>query len=263
MRRFFNQIMTPILLLAFLCSLQTQAELVDRTLQYSIAGKDFEGTLVFDDTWQTPKPGLLMVPNWMGPTEQSLEKARMIAAKGYVVFMADMYGVEVRPQNTEEASAAAGTIRADRSLMRERAKEAVALLKKQEGAVPLDTSRIGAIGFCFGGGTVLELARSGVQLSGVVSFHGNLDTPKPEDAKQIQTPILVLHGGDDPYVPPAQVAAFHEEMQQTDAPWEFVSFGNTVHSFTNPYANNPGKAAYDKVSSDKAFAMMHAFFGWQ
>ena len=139
------------------------AAVVTKTVAYEIDGEAFEGVLVYDDSVTTPRPGLLAVPNWMGVNEDTVAKAARAAGDKYVVFVADMYGKSIRPSNAEEAGAAATAVRADRPLMRKRAQAAVEVLKAQNGEVALDLSKLGAIGFCFGGGTVLELARSGAQ----------------------------------------------------------------------------------------------------
>ncbi|MCG6542069.1 dienelactone hydrolase family protein [Pseudomonas sp. KSR10] len=233
-----------------------EAATVVKPLAYEIDGEPFEGLLVYDDAVTTARPGLVMVPNWLGVTERSAEKAARAAGEKYVVFMADMYGKAVRPSNPDEAKAAASSVRGDRPLMRKRAQAATDALKAQS-IVPVDTGRMAAIGFCFGGGSVLELARSGAELDAFISFHGNLDTPDPDDAKQIKAPVLVLHGADDPAVPPEQVEGFITEMKATDVDWQLVSYGNAVHSFTDPYANVPGRNEYNPEVAKRAFAAMN------
>lgn len=171
-----------------------------------------------------------------------------------------MYGKSIRPSNAEEAGAAASKVRADRPLMRKRAQAAVDVLKAQDSEVALDLDKLGAIGFCFGGGTVLELARSGAPLKGFVSFHGNLDTPNPADAKNIKAPVLVLHGADDPAVPQEQVDGFIAEMKAAKTDWQLVSYGGAVHSFTNPKANVPGRNEYHPVVAARAFKAMNDLF---
>jgi dienelactone hydrolase len=174
--------------------------------------------------------------------------------------MADMYGKAIRPANAEEAGAAAGAVRADRALMRKRAQAAVEVMTAQADQVALDKQKLGAIGFCFGGGTVLELARSGAPMKGFVSFHGNLDTPNPADARGIQAPVLVLQGADDPSVPPAQVDGFIAEMKAAKIDWQLVSYGGAVHSFTNPLANVPGRNAYHPLVAGRAYRAMDELF---
>lgn len=237
-----------------------QAATVTQPVDYHIDGEAYQGMLVYDDAITDPRPGLLMVPNWMGVTSNAVSKAQRVAGSDYVVFIADLYGKDVRPADATEAGKLAGQVRGDRPLMRKRVNAALEVFKS-EASAQLDASRLGAIGFCFGGTAVLELARSGTQIGGVVSFHGNLDTPDTSDAKAISMPILVLHGADDPYVPAEQVAAFEDEMraaQVTD--WQLLSYGGAVHSFTDPTANAPGKAQYDERVAARAFKQMRMFF---
>jgi len=237
-----------------------EAAVVVKPVAYQIEGEAFEGMLIYDDAVSTPRPGLLMVPNWLGVTEESAKKAARAASDKYVVFMADMYGKAVRPSNADEARAAATALRSDRALMRKRAQAAVEVLKAQTSQVALDSSRLGAIGFCFGGGAVLELARAGADLQGFVSFHGNLDTPNPADAQNIKAPVLVLHGADDPAVPQEQVDAFVAEMKAAQVDWQLVSYGGAVHSFTSPVANVPGRNEYHPVVAARAFKAMNELF---
>ena len=235
------------------------ADMVATPVSYDIAGQAYQGTLVYDDSIRDTRPGLLMVPNWMGVTSGAEQKAREVAGSDYVVFIADLYGKDIRPQNTDEASQAATTVRSDRPMMRERVNAALEVFRAQADRAPLDVDNIAAIGFCFGGGAVLELARSGTDVKGVVSFHGNLDTPDPQDAKAIRTPVLVLHGADDPFVPEEQVLAFQQEMRNAGVDWQLNSYGGAVHSFTDPTANMPGKAEYNPVVAGRAFAAMRLF----
>mgnify|MGYP003631275265 FL=1 len=237
-----------------------QAEMTVENVAYEIDDEAYEGLLVFDDSVSDPRPGVLMVPNWMGVTEQAAEKAAKVAGSDYVVFVADMYGKDIRPQNADEAGAAATVVRSDRPLMRHRVNAALDVLREQAKKVPLQTDNLVAIGFCFGGGTVLELARSGTEIKGVVSFHGNLDTPEPADADAIKMPVLVLHGADDPFVPQEQVLAFEDEMRNAKADWQLFSYGGAVHSFSDPYAKMTGKAEYHPQVAQRAFGAMRQFF---
>lgn len=232
-----------------------RAGMVEETVRYSLDGKDFVSTVVWEAGGEG-RPGILMVPNWMGPTEASLEKARQVAKDGYVVMMVDMYGVAVRPENAEEASEAAGAVRSDREQMRARAGEGLEQLRKME-EIPLDADKVGAIGFCFGGGTVLELGRSGADLDAIISFHGDLLSPTLEaDAGQTEASVLVLHGADDPYVPQEHVEQFVAAMQDTEVDWQLIQYGNAVHSFTDPQAAAPGEAEYDADTARRAFGAM-------
>ncbi|WP_068830720.1 dienelactone hydrolase family protein [Pseudomonas sp. BMS12] len=241
------------LLFAGLASL-AEAGVVVKAVPYEIDGEAYEGLLIYDDKVSGPRPGLLMVPNWLGVNEASAKKAARAAGDQYVVFMADLYGKAIRPSNPDEAKVAANFLRSDRALMRLRTQAALAVLKRQP---EIDPEQLAAIGFCFGGGAILELARDGAPLKAFVSFHGNLDTPHPEDARQIKAPVLVLHGAEDPAVPQAQVDGFIAEMKAAKVDWQLVSYGGAVHSFTNPLANVPGRNEYHPVVAARAFKAMN------
>lgn len=240
----------------------SQAAFQQRTVQYELDGVSFESTMVWEGDRDDRKPGILMVPNWMGPTEASMKKAKTIADDDFVVMMVDMYGVDVRPANGGEAGAAAGVLRADRALMRARAAKALEVFRAEgaAGTIPLEVSKVSGIGFCFGGGTVLELARSGVDLDAVVSFHGDLLSPTLEsDAANTRAKVMVLHGAADPYVPQEHVQQWVEVMNGTTADWILVQFSGAVHSFTDPLANSEG-ARYDARTAERAFEMMDDLF---
>lgn len=253
----------PALLVGLFLSLPAllQAAPVRTVLPTTLDGTDFEHVLIADPAATESLPALLMVPNWMGVSEPSLVKAEQIAAMGYVVLVADVYGREVRPKDSREAGAAAGKVKGDRALMRARVNAALELLRGLPAEqAKLDRERIGAIGFCFGGTTVLELARSGAALGGVVSFHGNLDAPLAYEAGAVKAPILVLHGADDPVVPKAEFDGFVAEMQAGKLDWELIGYGGAVHSFTDPTANSPGFAQYNEKVAARAFRRMRDFF---
>jgi dienelactone hydrolase len=187
-------------------------------------------------------------------------RVEKLAEAGYVALAIDMYGQGIRPKTPEECGKQAGIYRGDRALMRARARAGLDELLKN----PLvDPSRVAAIGYCFGGGVALELARSGAPLAGVVSFHGNLDTPNPDDARQIKGKILVCHGADDPFVTAEQVTAFEKEMRDAKVDWQLIKYGNAVHSFTRPDSgDDPSKgAAYNAAADRRSWAAMLAFFG--
>jgi len=235
-------------------------ELALRRVAYEVDGVKMESTIVWDRENGDDRPGILMVPNWMGPSRASLEKAMRIAGDDYVVMMVDLYGVDVRPENQEEASQAAGVLRGDRAMMRERMAKAEEVLLEQVG-VPLEDGDLAAIGFCFGGGAVLEYARTGADLDAVVSFHGDLLSPTlAEDSRDIRASVLVLHGAADPFVPQSDVSEWVAVMLDTKVDWQLVQFSNTVHSFTDPTASMAGKAEYNALSSERAFAYMDELF---
>lgn len=228
-------------------------------------GKDrFSGYLVYDDASKDLRPGLVMVPNWMGVTKESVERAKAVAGDDYVILVADVYGKGKRPKNAKEAGTYAGGLRGDdRSRLRARIEGAVATLKAQAGKAPLDASKLGAFGFCFGGSTVLELARGGAELAGVVSLHGGLAPgAKSATAGEVKTPVLVLNGAADKGVTDVDIQAFEQEMDAAKADWQFVDFSGAVHCFAEPTAGNDPSTncAYDERAAKRAYRMMADFF---
>jgi dienelactone hydrolase len=250
---------TTLPLLLLLAS-SLSAGFVERPVRYSVGETACEGVLVYHESLEAPAPAVLMVPNWMGVTPAALEKARILADDDFVFFVADMYGADVRPADASEAGAAAGAVRADRELQRARAQGALDTFLALADA-PLDPERVAAIGFCFGGGTVLELGRAGADLDAIVSFHGDLASPTLEDdAPATRAKVLVLHGAADPYVPQDHVQRFVAAMMETDVDWQLVQFGGVVHSFTDPLADSPGQADYDETAAKRSFGMMDDLF---
>jgi dienelactone hydrolase len=196
----------------------------------------------------------------MGPTDYERMRARRLAELGYVAFVADVYGKGVRPANAKEAGAIAGSFKADRTKLRSRVAAGLEALKSSGKA---DPTRLAAIGYCFGGTAVLELARSGADVAGVVSFHGGLDSPRPADGRNIRAKVLVLHGADDPFVPMADIAAFQRELRDARVDWQMVFYGGAVHSFTHADAGTDvsSGAAYDETADRRSWQAMMAFFG--
>lgn len=232
-----------------------------RDVSFESDGRTYVSCVVAPDT-KEPLPGVFMVPNWMGVTDAAKEKAARIADMGYVVYVADLYSKDVRPKNSEEASAAASALRSDRTLMRKRLQAALDHFQSLEKEFPIRPGEYAAIGFCFGGGAILELARTGAPLKAFVSFHGDLTSPTLEtDSKNIKGSVLVLHGADDPFVPPADVQKFEAAMRKSGVDWQLNSYGGAVHSFTDPSANRPGAAEYNPVVARRAFAEMNRLFG--
>ena len=227
-----------------------------RSVVYQIDGQPYESRLAFDASHTGPRPGLLMAPNWMGVSAGAEVIAEAVAAKGYVVLVADLYGQSVRPGNADEAGAAMMPLKDDRALLRKRMQAAFDALQSQTDAA-VDSSKLATFGFCFGGCCSLELARTGAPLKAAVSFHGTLDTPNPADANNIKGAVLVLHGVADPLVDKAQLPDFEQEMDAAGVDWQLLSYGGAVHSFTDPHANVPGKMMYDAKTAARAFQSMH------
>lgn len=229
------------------------------TVEYKDGDTVCEGAIAYDDATNTPRPGVLLVHDWMGAGDYAKSRAKQVAALGYVCFVADIYGKGVRPANAGEASAEAGKYKGNRPLLRQRVNAALAELKKSPLVVKSKTC---AMGYCFGGTTVLELARSGAEVAGVISFHGGLDSPTPADGKNIKGKVLVLHGADDPFVKPAEIAAFQEEMRGNKVDWQMVWYGDAVHSFTNPNAGTDKSkgAAYQEAADKRSWEAMKDFY---
>lgn len=236
-----------------------EASLVGKPVEYQHGDTVLEGYMAYDDGSRGARPGVLVVHEWYGLNDYARKRADQLAQLGYVAFALDMYGKGIRATDAKEAGALAGKYKGDRALMRARAMAGLDVLKKH----PLvDPGRVAAIGYCFGGTTVLELARGGADLLGVVSFHGGLDNPHPDPARHIRARVLVLHGADDPLVPSEEIAAFHQEMRAAGADWQMVYYGGAVHSFSNPQAgSDPGKGvAYNEQADHRSWAAMRAFF---
>lgn len=236
-----------------------QAAIRSQTVEYKEGDAMLEGYLVYDDASSSKRPGVLVVHEWWGLNDFIKGRADQLAQLGYVAFAADIYGKEKRAKDAKEAGQLAGIYWKDRKLLRARANAGLDILMKHKFT---DTSRVAAIGYCFGGTTVLELARSGASIAGVVSFHGALDTPDVNDAKSIRTKVLVQTGADDPNVPPSQVLAFVDEMRKARVDWYLIMYGGVVHSFTNPAAgNDPSKgAAYNEQADRRSWQAMKDFF---
>jgi dienelactone hydrolase len=246
-------------LIVCLVSAWASAEVVMQPVDYTQAGVQLEGWIAYDDAVQQPKPGIIVFPEWWGLNDYAKHRAEELAKLGYVAFAADMYGKGVVTTDKDQAPKLATPFYNDRGLMRARAAAALDQLKADKH---VDPSRIGAIGFCFGGSCALELARSGADLAGVVAFHAGLATPHPEDAKNIKGKILVCTGGDDAFVPPDQVNAFEDEMRAGGVDWEVMVFGGAHHAFTNPDAGQYGipNIKYNAQAEHRSWAAMTEFF---
>ena len=245
-------------LLSVGCAISVQAKLVTKTIEYKQGDTTLEGYLAYDDSFSGKRPGVLIVHQWMGLTDYEENRAVMLANLGYVAFCADIYGKGIRPQSIKEAGAEATKYKTDRALLRLRVNAGLDELKKSD---LVDTNRVAAIGYCFGGTTVIELARSGAELNGIVSFHGGLDSPTPANGKNIKCKVLVCHGADDPFEKPEDLAAFEKEMRDANVDWRLIKYGGAVHSFTQPMANdNPPGAKYNERADKRSWADMKSFF---
>jgi dienelactone hydrolase len=244
---------------AMLATTVAGAAIRTETVEYKQDATTLQGLLVHDTAVRGKRPGILLASDWMGVSDQSRRYAEKTARLGYVVFVADIYGKGVHPRDFKEAGEQAGIYRSNRALMQARAQAGLDQLLKFPG---VDPARVAAQGYCFGGGVVLELARSGANLAGVVSFHGSLETPHPEQAKNIKGKVLVLHGADDAVVTQDEVRAFMEEMKQAGVDWRLTQFGGAVHSFTNPKAGNDNSrgAAYNARADERSWKEATEFY---
>ena len=227
-------------------------------VQWQVGDKTFQGVLVYDDASAAQRPGLVMVPDWMGMTDAAVAQAKHVAGDDYVVLVADVWGKGTQPADNGEAGKMAGALRADPQALRSRIGQALAVLRANAAGAPVDTSRLGAFGYCFGGTTVLELARSGAELAAVVTFHGGLGTSLPAEPGRVKPSVLVLNGADDRGTA-KDVAGFKQEMDRAGVDWQFVDFSNTVHCFALPGANSPPGCVYNPLSAARAERMMRGF----
>jgi dienelactone hydrolase len=235
------------------------SKVVTEVVEYRHGDVVLEGYLAYEKGKKSSRPGVLVVHEWMGLNDYARMRAEKLADLGYVAFAVDMYGKGVRARDSKEAAALAGIYKGDRQLMRARILAGLEVLISQP---KVDPKRIAAIGYCFGGTTVLELARSGADVDGVVSFHGALDTSIPAESGRVRAKVLVLHGRDDPLVPPEQVNGFEAEMRNAGVDWQLVAYGGAVHSFTNPQAgSDPSKGvAYNEKADKRSWKAMKEFF---
>lgn len=241
-------------------ALPALAAMQAKPVEWTQDGTTFSGVLVYDDGDNDKRPGLVMVPNWKGVNDSAIAKAKQLAGDDYVVLVADVYGKGVRPKTDAEAGPVATKLRNDRPVLRARALKAIEVLKAQAGKAPLDASRIGAVGFCFGGTTVLEMARAGAPLAGVVSLHGGLGSPLPAKAGGTHPSVLVLNGADDKSVSKEDIASFEQEMNAAKVDWEFTNYSGAVHCFAESDANSPPGCVYNPRASKRAWKALDEFF---
>lgn len=217
-------------------------------LEYSDGSTLLRGQLARDDTWADPRPGVLIAHTWAGcgPFEQG--KAADIAELGYVALAVDMYGGGIVGHSTEENAKLMSVVLEDRALLQRRMTAALDALKALPG---VDSERTAAIGYCFGGLCVLDLARTGVSFQAAVSFHGLLNPPGNIEVADVRPRVLVLHGWDDPMAKPDSVEALAEEFTRAGADWQVHAYGRTMHAFTNPEANNLDMGTVYNAQADR------------
>jgi len=231
--------------------------LTEKTLEYTHAGVRFEGLLVVADDRALRRPAVVVAHAWGGRGELEAAAARRLAEQGYAGFALDLFGKGVRGGTREQNRALIAPLMQDRPLLQARIVAAVDFLRHQP---EVDRSRVAAIGFCFGGLCVLDLARSGADVAGVVSLHGLFTPPETSTGSKIRAKVLALHGHDDPMAPPAAVAALAAELTAAGADWQIHVYGGTMHAFTNPEANDSAfGTVYSETAARRAWAATHSF----
>ena len=245
--------------LAFAPPAPNAARIQTKEVEYRESGTVLKGFIAWDDAVAGKRPGVLVVHEWWGLNDHARNQARRLAEAGYVGFALDMYGAGKVTTHPQEAQAFATEATKDAAVVAARFNAALDLLKRDPH---VDPARIAAIGYCFGGGVVLNMARSGADVAAVVSFHGSLGTKTPAEPGKVKARVLVLAGGADPFVPPEQVEAFRKEMQTAGARFEVVMYPGAKHGFTNPDAAKYGmpQLAYDAAADRQSWAAMLKLF---
>lgn len=244
----------------------SQAAVIGKEVSYRAGDTLLKGYLAYDDSIRGKRPGVLVVHEWWGHNAYARHRAKMLAALGYTALAVDMYGDGRQASHPDDAGKFAGAVRKNMPEAEARFRAAMKLLHKHP---TVDKQKTAAIGYCFGGGIVLEMARRGLPLDGVASFHGSLPTTNPAQKGKVKAKILVLNGADDPFTKPEQIAAFKQEMDDAGADYRFIDYPDAKHSFTNPQADEFGQRfnlplAYsekaDNASWDELQRFLHRLF---
>ncbi len=244
-------------LMGFFLMGAASAKVVNQTVDYKDGKTVLEGYLAYDDSIQGKRPGILVVHEWNGLGHYVQSRCEQLARMGYVAFAPDIYGKGVRPETFEACKAESSKFYADRKLLRERVNLGLKQLEKNN---MVDRTKVAAVGYCFGGATVLELGRSGADIAGIVTFHGGLDNPTPADAKNIKAKVLICQGGADKFTLPA-LPGFKKEMDDAKIDYKVVVYDGAVHGFTNP--DNKGTVPglkYDAKADEASWNEMKKFF---
>jgi dienelactone hydrolase len=249
-------------LAALLLATPAQAALVTKDITYQDGDTKLVGHYAYDDANKGPMPGVVVVHEWWGNNDYSKHRAEQLAGLGYAAFAIDMYGDGKTVDNPTDATKISKPFYDDRSLMLRRAE---AGLKTLEAQPEVDKSRLGVIGYCFGGAVALQVARSGEDVKGVVSFHGNLSTSEPAEAGRVKAQVLALNGGDDKFVSKEERDNFTKEMTKAGVTFRTVDYPGAVHAFTNPAATDIGKkfnipVAYNESADKQSWDEMKKFF---
>lgn len=256
-------ILQTLIALGSLWPMLSQAAIHTEEISYSDGATTLKGYLAYDDASKTPRPGVLVVHEWWGHNDYARKRAKMLAEMGYVALALDMYGDGKQAAHPDEAGKFSGEIAQNSALGKTRFLAALETLKKQPQT---DAKRIAAIGYCFGGGVVLQMAREGVDLAGVASFHGSLGTTRPAEAGKVKAQIAVYYGESDPFSPKEEVEKFKAEMSQAQVNVRYKAYPNVLHSFTNPDADSYGEKfkmplRYNAEADKDSWADLKSFLG--
>jgi dienelactone hydrolase len=237
-------------------------KVITKDVEYYSGSTRLKGYLAYDDNFTTKRPGIIVVHEWWGLNEYPKKRARMLASLGYVAFAADMYGDGTTADNPGNAQKLASKSYKDYNLLKLKFLAALDFVKKCDF---VDTEKIGAIGYCYGGGVVLNMARAGTDLKGVVSFHGSLSAAEPAVKGKVKAKILVCNGGADKFVSEKNITDFKNEMENAGVDLKFVSYKGALHAFTNPEATRLGRKfkmpiAYNRAGDRKSWEEMKRFF---
>ena len=246
-------------LLVVVLSAHVPAAVQTEVVRYRHDGTELEGTIAWDDAVTEKRPGVLVVHEWWGLNEYARSRAKNLAELGYVAFALDMYGKGKITEHPRQAGEWAAQIRSKTDQWRARASAGLDILRND---ARVDPRRMAAIGYCFGGSTVLQLAYGGTELRGVVSFHGALPVPSSEDRQRIHSSILVCHGAADGFISEESLLEFRSAMAQSDVDWQMVYYAGARHGFTNPAADEYGleNLKYDPAADRRSWENMRQFF---
>ncbi len=257
-----NLLTLSIVSIGLLFNHQVIAELVTQEITYQEGGTEMKGYLAYDDRNMEPRPGILVVHEWWGHDDYARMRARLLATMGYTALAVDMYGDGKTADHPEDAGKFASAVGGNMPLAKTRFEAALNTLKSHK---TVRSDDIAAIGYCFGGGIVLNMARLGLDIDGVVSFHGSLKTSNPAQKGVIKAKVRVFNGAADPFVKSEDISAFKEEMNAAEVDYQFVNYPDVKHSFTSIKADENGKRfnlplAYDKAADEDSWEQMSSFF---
>lgn len=261
MRRVYVILIIVVLVFAFAGSASAKPKIEGKTVEYSAGGVVMKGYLAYDKNIKGRRPGVLVVHEWWGLNEYARKRVRMLAETGYTALAVDMYGEGKQAMHPGDAGKFSSELMKNFGTAKARFMAALEFLKKQP---VVDPERVAAIGYCFGGGVVLNMARQGVDLKGVASFHGSLAAVKPAERGAVKAKILVLHGADDKFTTPGEIEAFKQEMKAAGADFRFIAYPGAVHSFTNPEADAYARKfnlplAYNAAADKKSWEELKKF----